>query len=169
MRTSESTDKIAPAFVDALGAMEDIAKSKANDFGGYNYAPLDKVLEAIRPILRKHHLVIQQDVAGDGSTVLITTRCWHVSGQWLESEPLTLVVEPRKGMTLAQAIGSTITYGRRYALQAFVGITAEEDDDASGEVEQPRRSRGKSREEALDRMEAEGDRPRRSRRDNDIP
>ncbi len=131
MLTSDNITSITPAFVAALGAVRDVVKDTDNAFGGYKYATLDAVTAMARPVLAANGLAVTQEVIEGEHAIKIVTRVWHISGQWIESEPLPLAIEDRKGMTHAQAIGSTITYGRRYALQAMLGITAEADDDAS--------------------------------------
>jgi hypothetical protein len=164
MKTSENIDKIAPAFVAALGKMSDVVKDTANDFGGYKYATLDAVTAMARPILADHGLAVVQEVAEGEHAIKILTRVLHVSGQWFESEPFPLAIEDRKGMTHAQAIGSTITYGRRYALQAMLGITAEADDDASDAGKDTGKTPvGIARRAQLDAMKA-GKRPSYPRR-----
>ena len=58
--------------------------------------------------------------------VIVTTLLMHESGQWIESE---LTMWPKDGTP--QAIGSCISYARRYALAAIVGVY-QADDDAEG-------------------------------------
>jgi hypothetical protein len=154
MKTSDSIVRIAPAFVAALGAVRDVVKDTKNDFGGYKYATLDAVTAMARPVLAANGLAVTQEVTESEHAVRIATRIWHVSGEWIESDPLPLAIEDRKGMTHAQAIGSTITYGRRYALQAMLGITAEADDDASDASE--RSPVGQSRRAQVAAMRSEG-------------
>ena len=131
MKHSESIAKLAPAMVKAAGSANDIVKDTNNDFGGYRYATLDQLVAMLRPILAANGLMVSQELVSLDGGVGTVTRVLHVSGEWIETEPLAMSVQDRKGMTLAQAVGSTFTYGRRYALQALFGIAAEADDDAS--------------------------------------
>jgi hypothetical protein len=57
--------------------------------------------------------------------VQVETRLLHTSGQWA-ADTLTLTVPV--GKPDAQGIGSALTYARRYALAAFVGVAPEDDD-----------------------------------------
>ena len=133
MRTSESLTNIMPAFAKAQAALGTVEKKKTAEIrsskGSYTftYADIADVLEAIKPTLKEHELAIMQDVANAESGVSIATRLVHSSGEWIESDPLRLPVDARH----AQAVGSAITYGRRYSLSALLGI-ATEDDDGGG-------------------------------------
>ncbi len=62
------------------------------------------------------------------SGVTVSTMVLHNSGQWIKSET-QLPIDSAAKMSAAQAAGSVITYARRYALAAALGI-AQEDDDA---------------------------------------
>jgi hypothetical protein len=138
MKTSESITKVAPALVAAAAAVTDIVKDTKNDFGGYQYATLDQLTAMLRPVLAKHGLMYTQELVQVDGMAGTVTRVLHSSGEWIETEPLLMAVQDRKGMTQAQAVGSVFTYGRRYALQALFGIAAEADDDASGTVTESR-------------------------------
>lgn len=73
----------------------------------------------------------------EGSSVTVTTLLAHASGQWISSD-LTMTAQRQikdgggwEKLDTPQAIGSCITYARRYALAAMAGV-APEDDDAEG-------------------------------------
>ncbi len=90
----------------------------------FKYAPLDAVLAAVRGPLAKNGLAISQLLDGDD----LVTMLLHEGGARLYGRaPL-----PYKDGDTIQALGSAITYMRRYALQAILGIAAEEDDDGEG-------------------------------------
>jgi hypothetical protein len=64
--------------------------------------------------------------------VKIVSVLLHESGEWIRSE-LTVPAGGNKGVNAAQAMGSAISYGRRYGLSALVGISTDDDDGtASG-------------------------------------
>src|SRR5690606_332377 len=81
----------------------------------------------VRPLLSKHGLSIVQSPSGDGERISSHTMLIHESGEWIEFDPLVLKAEK---MT-PQGAGSAITYGRRYALSAVLGISSEDDDDGN--------------------------------------
>ncbi|EEK91793.1 recombination protein, phage associated [Bacillus cereus BDRD-ST24] len=105
-----------------------IAKDADNPFFKNNYATLDTIIDEIRPILSKHGLSIMQIPSGDGQNVTLKTLLLHESGEWLESDELTM--KPVKNDP--QAVGSCITYARRYSLAAFLSLNTGEDDDGNG-------------------------------------
>ena len=125
----------AKAFVAAQSEMPEIAKSKKATIpmrsgGGYeySYADLPAIIDAVRPILSKHGLAFAQSVeTTETHDISITTRVYHAGGGVQSFGPLLL-----PGGNDARGAGSAITYGRRYALCAALGIAADEDDDAAG-------------------------------------
>lgn len=96
----------------------------------YSYADLADIIEATAPALAKHGLVIIQEpeVISDSSrqTVIIHGCIAHNSGAVYQFRPLPITVA---GGT-AQAIGSAISYARRYQLCAVLNLAAADDDGA---------------------------------------
>jgi hypothetical protein len=104
-------------------------KVKTRTGGAYefSYAPLNAILAATRPILAKHGLALSQGLRAFGESIVLRTTLTHSGGGALSDEwPLPF----REGMS-PQEIGSLLTYARRYALSAMLGIASEEDDDAN--------------------------------------
>lgn len=103
---------------------------KATQGYGYSYADLPKIFEVINPLLKKHGLGFTQLINDAGvKTILFHTE----SGENIFSEtPIPQNVQ-LKGMNDFQVLGSAITYIRRYALSAILGIVTDKDTDASGE------------------------------------
>jgi len=116
----------ASALVAAVGELSNVAKTAANPYFKSKYAPLDAIIDATRPILAKHGLaVIQQPLFMEG-TAGVDTTIVHKSGY---STTSTLLL-PLKDQS-PQGVGSAITYARRYALAAVLGIASEDDDDGN--------------------------------------
>lgn len=93
----------------------------------YAYADLQAYLEVCRKPLADNGLSFIQNVGVDGQKATVSTLLIHASGQWLESDPLSLTASD----SLPQSIGSAITYARRYSLSAVLGMASEADDDAN--------------------------------------
>lgn len=131
MKTSEQIDAIAAAFVKAQAEIATVKKDKKADAGrfGYTYASLAAVVESIAAALGKHGLCYIQTIAQDDDSCTITTRLLHCEGQWFEGNCRM----PVNGGG-AQAVGSAITYGRRYGLTALLGIVTDDDDDDGAEA-----------------------------------
>lgn len=127
MNKSESIKNIADALSKFQGEIENPKNTADNPFFKSKYAPLQEVLNIVRPKLAKYGLSILQWPSGDGERIIINSLLMHSSGEWIEMEPLILKAEK----ATAQGAGSAITYGRRYALSAILGISSEDDDDGS--------------------------------------
>jgi hypothetical protein len=99
----------------------------------YNYADLGDIWDAVRAPLNKNGLAVTQSLTGgsDGWTGIKTT-IWHKSGQHYAET----VDVPTQDKT-AQETGSQITYYKRYALAAALGISTEEDDDGQAGNDKP--------------------------------
>jgi len=122
MNKSDSIKEIAGALVkfhDSVGAVK---KDSENPFFKSKYASLDNVLETIKEPLALHGLSFAQFPDANG----LTTILMHSGGEWLEA---TYDVPLAKADP--QGAGSAITYMRRYALGAILGLATETDDDAN--------------------------------------
>lgn len=128
MEKSESIAALGKALSQFQGEIKNPNNTADNPFFKSKYAPLNDILNLVRPILSKHGLSIVQAPSGDGENIIIYTTLIHSSGEWIEFEPLTLKADK----VTAQGAGSAITYGRRYALSAVLGISSEDDDDGNG-------------------------------------
>jgi hypothetical protein len=131
MNHSDSVAKVAAALVAVQSEIDNPRNNTKNAFLGNNYFPLPDLIEHVKPILSKHGLTIVQLPTSDNGRVGVTTTILHESGEWL-SDSVSMDVEPRKGNTLAQVAGGTITYLRRYSLSAALNIASEDDDGNHG-------------------------------------
>ena len=132
------------ALAKAQGEFETATKNQKNPFFNSKYLTLGGVIEVIRKPFAKNGLSFLQfptvKKEDNSTTVIIKTVIAHESGETIENE-LSLPVTTGGRISDAQAIGSAITYARRYALQSLVGISADEDDDgnsACGKTVEPK-------------------------------
>lgn len=133
MQTSDSITAIMPALLKAQAAFAPAVKAKVNPHFKSKYVPLDAVLDAIAEPLRTHGIAILQPTAIIDARTVLVTRLVHESGEWIEGR---YPVHPVKADP--QGEGSALTYARRYALMAIVGI-APEDDDGNAAVKATQR------------------------------
>lgn len=126
---SDSIGNLAKALSAAQSEMRAAAMDKQNPFLNSKYADLGSIVEAAKQPLSKNQLCVSQLVGGDGDAISVETILAHASGEWLASE-ISMKFSDGKGLSHAQGIGSIITYLRRYAYAAIVGLYAEEDTDA---------------------------------------
>lgn len=129
MNKSESIKELAISLSKFQSEISNPKNSASNPFFKSKYSPLSEVLNVVRPILSKYGLSIIQSPSSDTTTdyIIITTLLLHESGEWIEAEPLFLKMDK----PTAQGAGSCITYGRRYAISAILGISSEDDDDGN--------------------------------------
>lgn len=114
-------------LITALNSIPSVAKDKSNPHFKSRYATLDAINALIKPILAKNKLAYMQDVWTVNDGIAIKTKLIHESGESIES---SIAIFPAAQKTV-QAYGSAITYARRYQLSAFLGLTADEDDDGA--------------------------------------
>jgi len=126
VRTSPDITELCAAFALAQGEMEMAAKDTENPHFRRTYADLASVWKACRPALARHGLGVCQIITGG----FLVTRLVHKSGQWIEGE-VGIAGDESTGRTRVQAFGSALTYLRRYALSAMVGIAPDDDDDGN--------------------------------------
>jgi len=127
---SSTLGEIAGALAAVQGEIRDAYKGKEGH--GYNYADLASILEIARPLCSKHGIAIYQHPYDPGvpGRVGIETMLLHKSGEWIRRGYSLPAEPPNKRMNPSQATGCGITYARRYALAAVVGI-AQHDNDAA--------------------------------------
>lgn len=123
---------LAKALLAVQSQLQPALKDAENPFTKSNYATLNSVMDACRDALLTNGIWLTQypvpapDHLGGGYLGLVTKLTHAESGQWQSS--LAVVPLPKAD---PQGMGSAMTYTRRYALCAMLGIVAE-DDDAEG-------------------------------------
>lgn len=131
MRTSDDTAALVKALAAAQCEMKNATLNCINPHFKNRYADLAAIRDATVPILARHEITATQATTVDEHGFHLVTRLSHASGQWIEGVyPLTIQANP-------QAMGSQMTYARRYTLSAICGISADEDDDAEISMAQP--------------------------------
>ncbi|EMB44009.1 ERF family protein [Treponema denticola] len=138
MKQSENITELLAALEAVQAEMPTMPKN--SQAYGYKYTDLDTITQTIKPMLHKHALAYMQSI---GSTmqgqVTLTTRLFNSNGQYIEDTVALPIITNTKNNE-AQTLGMSITYMRRYALCAMLGITSDEDVDANAEEkEQPQK------------------------------
>jgi ERF superfamily protein len=123
MKTSESIKEIGSALVKAQTQIKAAIKEAQNPFFKNKYADLASIIEAVRMPLNGAGICFLQPASASEDGVIVETVLLHTSGEWI-SESLQMPVNKHD----AQAVGSAITYGRRYGLQSLCGVPSEDDD-----------------------------------------
>lgn len=123
MMQSEQINELAAALAKAQGAIKGATKDTKNDFFKSKYADLASVWDACRDQLAANGLSVIQTMDDAERGITVVTTLAHSSGQWIRGR---LTMRPVKDDP--QGVGSAITYARRYALAAMVGVAPEDDD-----------------------------------------
>ena len=118
---------IATALVKAQSEMSNPKKGNTNPFFKSKYADLNAVREAVIPILNDNGISVLQPLVHVDGKNFVNTILLHESGEMMES--FTEIIYNKQND--AQAQGSGITYARRYGLQSFVCVGADDDDGES--------------------------------------
>ena len=137
-RSSDTIGAIAAALARAQGDLTNPEKALTATIRSpfpreadrtFRYASLASGLDIVRKTLGQHEIAIVQTTAIDERSGLIqlTTLLAHASGEWISSE---LPVCPIGETAAPHRMGAALTYTRRYALFALVGIAGEDDLDA---------------------------------------
>lgn len=123
---SESLGKLAEALSKAQATMAEAKEDAKNPFFKSNYADLTSIWRACRKSLTENGLSVSHSTLFENGEIVLVTMLLHTSGEKIMGYfPLMLQKKD------PQAIGSAITYAKRYALAAIVGVCVEgEDDDA---------------------------------------
>jgi ERF superfamily len=144
-RSSDSIGAIAAALAKAQGELTNPEKSLIATIRSpfprepdqtFRYASLASGLDIVRKSLGQHEIATVQTTAidKDSGQIWLTTLLAHVSGEWISSD---WPVCPASETTSPQRMGAALTYARRYALFALVGIAGEDDLDAPDLLTEP--------------------------------
>lgn len=123
---SEKIDLISKALSAFQAECPVVEKDKNNPFLKSKYADLGNILRTINPVLGKHGLAVTQMPIGDQGDLI--TLLAHSSGQWIRS---CYRMRPTKND--AQSVGSALTYQKRYAVAAILGVPIDDESDDDGE------------------------------------
>src|SRR5258707_6317279 len=136
-RSSETIGAIAAALAKAKGELTNPEKSLTATIRSpfpnegdksFRYASLASGLDIVRKSFGQHEIETIQTTAIDHASgqIRLTTLLAHASGEWISSDwPVCPISE-----TTPHRMGAALTYARRYALFALVGIAGEDDLDA---------------------------------------
>lgn len=137
--------KIYPALVEVQCELK-APKDKKNSFGGYNYRSCESILEAVKPLLKEHGLML---LLSDNPTVV---EGWHfieatatlsdMDGNCVSVTAYAREPQAKKGMDDSQVTGTASSYARKYALNGLFCIDDTKDadtDEYQKQTAQPQR------------------------------
>lgn len=128
LKHSDQINEIASALAKAQGEMKPAVFNRVNPHYKSKYADFTSCMDACRLPLSKNGLAVTQlpSFSNDGKFIL-STLLLHSSGQWMACEfPMSTKTDN------IQAIGSAMSYAKRYSLCGMLAIVADEDIDDDG-------------------------------------
>ncbi|MDQ1274041.1 MAG: hypothetical protein QG591_2671 [Planctomycetota bacterium] len=119
------------ALVKAQGEFMNVKQSGKNPFfNNHAYSTLDDLCDATKAALAKNGLAVIATLEPENGNLTLVSTLYHISGQSLASKfPLNPRISEKQNPI--QAMGSEITYARRYSYAALLGLTSDEDDDGN--------------------------------------
>jgi hypothetical protein len=135
MNWSEQVDKLASAMVAFQADTPNVPRGstakvtmKAGGSYAFNFADLARVRAHTRESMGRHGLGFTSGteiiIDGENTRARVTTRVFHVSGQWVEQSICMWLEDGRP-----QSVGSAQTYATRYNVMALLGLAADDEDD----------------------------------------
>lgn len=127
-------------------------KGQYNSFGKYKYRSCEDILEAVKPILKKHgaSITITDDLEQIGNRIYVkaTARFWDAapSGGCIDNTAFAREPDTKKGMDESQITGTASSYARKYALNGLLLIDDTKDADTD-ENRNERENRAKKQKE----------------------
>ena len=128
METSTTIKELTAALCQFQSAQLKATKRNNNPAFKTKYSGVNEVLEAVLPTLTEVGLCFVQFPDGEA----LTTRLMHISGEWMQASYALKPVQ-----NTPQASGSALTYARRYALLAVLGLGTEDDDGHAASAPAP--------------------------------
>jgi hypothetical protein len=129
MTHSESLAALWPALIAAsrkFGALTKDGSAQIGNSRSYRYSTLGQVLDAVKPALLDHDLLIVWLIDDDEAGHILRTRLVHApTAEYIETKKRLPAVESM------QALGSAVTYIRRYEAMCLLGLSPVDDDDGS--------------------------------------
>ena len=123
---SMDVSEIMPALVLAQGEASGVVADGKNPVFKSLYVTLPAVLLVLKPIMAKHGLALIHSMGvGVNKSLLAVARLYHSSGQWIE---ITIPMRASDRGDMNQALGSVMTYARRYTACALFQLPQVDDD-----------------------------------------
>ena len=109
-------------------------KSQYNSFGRYNYRSCEDILEAVKPLLKKHNctLTLSDEVKELAGVLFVEAIAIISDGENKVHVKAQAGIDPnKKGMDISQTFGSSSSYARKYALNGLFLIDDTKDADST--------------------------------------
>jgi hypothetical protein len=132
MEERQARQEAISAFTALSAEMPRVKKNGTIDMGtkgSIAFAKWDDIDKVIRPLLVKHGFTLSfNSTARDGGGLIVTGELMHNSGH-VRTATIPLGLDAGPGRNNLQAMGSTLSYGKRYCAEMLLNIVREGDDD----------------------------------------
>ncbi|MCY1397758.1 ERF superfamily protein [compost metagenome] len=118
--------------------MPTVFEGATNTHTKNTYATLDDINRSVKSVMQAHGFAVTFKVVHVQAGVSVTGILMHAAGH-REETTLLLPVDTGPGRSTVQAVGSSVTYGKRYVMCALLNITTGDavDDDGAGAKQEP--------------------------------
>ena len=123
------------AFAEMQSEIGTVTKSKQGH--NYKYATLEDIVDIVRPVLQSFGFAVSFSV-DTSSKVSVTCTLMHKGGHSI-STTMLLDVDKSGSKNAVQALGSSVSYGKRYTLSSLLNIATRDDDDAQSAMQRDNR------------------------------
>lgn len=123
---SEQINEVVQALSKAQAEFRRVVWDKSNPHFKSRYASLEAIIDAIREPLAKNNLALSHIPVYEDNKLFVEVCLFHASGQFLGCKIPVNVDKPGN-----QALGSALTYVRRYGICCLLNVNAGEDDDGN--------------------------------------
>lgn len=133
MRREFKAEKAKEAYDKAMADFQSECPTIEKKKQGYNYkyAPLETIVEQVKPFLTKYGFSYTFDTDEADNAIIVYCHIKHVAGH-METSKAKIERESTSKMNASQQSGSSMTYGKRYAFVNGFGIVVkDEDNDAA--------------------------------------
>lgn len=148
--TKMDNKNIASALLKAQTEIMTAGKDAKNPFFKSKYATLNSVWEAVKEPLHDNELSLLQPISIENNQPVVKTILLHTSGEMITSDCPIICAKQND----PQALGSAITYARRYSMASLLGVMTDEDDDGEKAMNRKQQTIKMATQEQLQELEA---------------
>lgn len=148
--TKMDNKNIASALLKAQTEIMTAGKDAKNPFFKSKYATLNSVWEAVKEPLHDNGLSLLQPISIENNQPVVKTILLHTSGEMITSDCPIICAKQND----PQALGSAITYARRYSMASLLGVMTDEDDDGEKAMNRKQQTIKMATQEQLQELEA---------------
>ncbi len=138
MQAKEAESAFNAAMAQMQCQMPTVFEGATNTHTKNTYATLDDINRAVKSVMQEHGFAVTFKVVHVAAGVSVTGILMHSAGH-REETTLLLPIDTGPGRSTVQAVGSSVTYGKRYVICALLNITTGDapDDDGNGAKQDP--------------------------------